>query len=58
MLARMIGAGGVAMKGEEYVILDTEKSFEAICELSKEVLSKYADQSMTVEKMNEYFNSL
>lgn len=58
MLARMIKVGGVMLKGEEYVILDTAKSFEAICELSKEILNKYADESMTTEKMAEYFESL
>jgi hypothetical protein len=58
MLARMIDAGGVAIKGEEYFIVDTVKSFEAICELSKNVLGKYADKSMTANKMEEYFESL
>lgn len=54
MLARMIAAGGAMLKDEEYFILDAAKSFEAICELSKEVLDKYADKSMTAEKMGEY----
>ncbi len=58
MLARMINAGGVKFEGEEYIILDMGKSFEAICELSRDVLNNYADETMNPEKMAEYVKSL